>query len=458
MPDIIVDGGSAVGIRNQVNSNVSILNSRSRQGMLLGAIGDSRVIQAVTDSGQAIAFRSWPYWFTALSRGRARFDPSLLSGLTGDTTAQCLVRLPALITSVLAAGGDGIVWLAGTNDPGNSILPDVTAANVQTGIDLIKAAGLLAFIIVETPRGAAAAETPEYPQPGVYPLGYATPASEPLLGYQHQIMEAQRRFRSQSGVYVIDATKSLVNHTTSNGIPRTGLFYDGLHLGAGASKIIGEAFARLMETLVPEPPVLISSSGEISKTGNIWGNLLFNGMVQGTAATPGTNTSGVLADSWNSSSNDANFTGTLSKVTSTNADGSTDTWQQIVVGGGAAPTVATPQITLTHSSTTAGPIPDGCILEAAIEIEVDAGASRIQSIGLVLNGGGSDYTTMGSLPGALFGDMPATAWSGVLITPRLLVPSGGLSGRSINFVITGRQGYAGSATIRIRRATFRRVT
>lgn len=446
-----------LGVESRARVNQGIDRSYAKQGLLLGAIGDSRVFQSVTDSGKAIAFRSFPYWFTTLSRGRARFDPALLSGVTGDTTADCLVRLPALIAATKAVGGDGIVWFAATNDPGHGFLPDTTETNVQLGVQMIRDANLLVFVIVETPRGSTSAETPEYPQPGVYPLGYAVPASEPLLGYHFQNMEMQRRLRNIPGVYVVDAVQAMTNQTTSNGIPRKGLFYDGLHLGAGASMLLGFAFARIMAALVPEPPVLISSSGEISKAGNIWGNMLFNGMVQGTGGTLGANVSGQLADSWNASSNDANFTATLSKFTRTAADGSLEVWQQIVVGGG-VPTVATPQITLTHSSTTAGPVPDGCDLEGGIEIEVDAGASRIQALGLILNGGGANYRTAGSIPGALFGDMPSIAWSGTPITPVLRVPPGGLSGRSMNFVITGRQGYAGSATMRIRRETLRRVS
>ena len=424
----------------------------SRQGLLLGAIGDSRIEQAIGDSGQSFTFRSVLYWIGALTRARVRFDPAITAGVSGNTTTQALVRLPALINAVKTAGGDGILWYCATNDPANGILPDTTAANMTSAVTQIRAAGLLVFIIVETPRGYSGTSFP-YAAPSPT---YAAP-SEPLRGYHQQNTQFQRWMQSLPGVYVIDAVRRTADLTVTDGSPRQDLFWDGLHPAAPASFLIGSAAADVINALLPEPSVLVNTSSDISKSGNIWGNLLFGGMVQGTGGTKGANASGNLADTWSCSTNDTGLTAMLSKVTSTSSEGVPETWQQVVVGG-AGPTVASPAVTFTCVSTTPGPTPDGCQMEAGIEIQVDAGASRIRSLNLILNcGTGTNFAATGSLPSD-YGDMSAYAWNGVLLTPRFTIPAGGVASKTLNFVINTRQGYAPSATIRFRRATFRRIT
>ncbi|MDV7209882.1 SGNH/GDSL hydrolase family protein [Azotobacter beijerinckii] len=325
---------------------VTAVNSRAlqRKGQIKCAmLGDSRTANAFLFGGQASQPRSYPYWAQLFSRGAIRFIGAWNFAVAGETSAQTLARVP----SAVATGADAVCIMTEVNDAYGAD----TIGNIQAMISAIVAAGKIAIVIAELPRGANAA---------------AWTAAR--LAQHWKVRQRILQMAQQDNVRVVDAMPLVLDPSSPIGEWRAGYSYDAVHATCEGGLHIGKSFADAVADLgVTQTPTLLTNMDVYSAADNPNGNHTTNGMLTGTGGTRAGSgsSSGSVADNWTLYTS-FYFTTAASKVV---IDGTE--WQQIQFSGTPA---NSGQYVLFSQQQTPGNFSAGDTVEIVCEIEVDAGS------------------------------------------------------------------------------------
>lgn len=253
--------------------------------------GDS--ITAITPYSTASALGNHPYapssWLLPMLGQRARTDPTLIFGVSGDTSTQLLARIDAVCNSV----ADIVVILIGTNDinnaSGTTLLSRFTTykSNMLTMIDRLIAAGKTVIIQPPLPRNVATAENRN-------------------ILIQMRNWTNSLAWIGKRNLFIADASVDYGDPLSTTYAPRSGYDYDGLHPQARGAYEISKSLYRVLDKILPPfSQQLFSVADVYEATYNPTGNLLTNGILDGTSGTKSTTQgltpTGDVATSWGTS-------------------------------------------------------------------------------------------------------------------------------------------------------------
>lgn len=352
----------------------------------IAGLGDSITANNGGGNKNAIGFLDWA---AVLSRQRVSFDASLNFGVAGQTSAQILARVGA----VVSAAPTFCTVLAGTND--TSLTAAQTIANLDAIYAALQQAGIIVIAIPITPRSTGT-------------------TAQRLHMVQVNDWIRRRRFTLKN-LHVLDATQI---YGDSAWTPRANYASDGLHPTVLGAYRIGKALAALITTLIPcEPAIAVNSLDIFDATDNPRGNLASNGILSGTAGTFPAGFTGALAD--NTFVNTNTLLGSsvvLSK--STLADGRVA--QRVQWSGSFTGGTATFQLA-TNVASASTKVLTGDKVEAWVEIEAAAGAAAHVELALYTVWAAGNNTAL-ELQHTSADAPPDEAWSGILRTPAFVMP------------------------------------
>lgn len=307
--------------------------------------GDSRTNQNLFSSSR-YGQRSYPYWLRLYSGQRLDTTAALNFGVSSDTTAQMAARVDTAVTSMVSAGVGTVVFLGGTNDVVNIA---TSSADIDYCINAFRTAGIVVLLVTETPRDTENA------------LHLA-------------IRDYCRTLNNPSGgIYTVDIWPTLANGDAG---ALAGVTVDGIHLTVYANRILGQALAIKLNSLLAARNVLPTISEDVTLIGS---NLFANALLSGTGGSK-TTVTGEVADSWSASNSTTGCTVVASKVT---RDGYT--WQRLDISG--TPTAASPFVRFEQNqdAKVAGMLALnglklGDTVDAGFALRVDAGSAGCRGV------------------------------------------------------------------------------
>lgn len=267
-------------------SGVSFLVPRAAAPLIAFA-GDSITAMAVHTTASAVG--NHPYapssWLMPMLCQRARTDHSLNFGVSGNTTTQLLARIDA----VAACAADIVVVLIGTNDV-NGAVTGSTLATYKSAVsaiwDRLTNAGKVVIAMPPLPRNLAA-------------------GSQNNRRILHAMRDwtLRQAWSGRRNFYVADAAIEYGDPLSATYAPRAGFDYDGLHPQSRGAYEIAKALYRVLDRLLPPVPQALMSADDVyDATYNPGGNLLTNGILDGTGGTltttKGLASSGQMATAW----------------------------------------------------------------------------------------------------------------------------------------------------------------
>lgn len=374
-------------------------NLALRGPRLAAFLGDSITAQGFGGSeslGHTFATPGYATWAAFLSRRRIEILPASNHGVSGETSAQILAR----VDNVIAMRPGVCVVLAGTNDIG-TLTPAESIANLGAIYDRLSSADIAVVAVMVTPRG------------GITTAQY---------GKIHQINRYILRQReTRRNFYVVDATLAYGDPAT--GAPRVTMSSDQLHPNAYGAWAIGNEISPLLTELYPDAYPPFANPLDLYSADNPSGNLLASGvgLMVGTTGTLSNGPTGELAAGW--SANGINMPAGSTTVFSKLAKADGRSFQQVAFGG--SYNVASPSnLNVTTAVSVHTLCAAGNVLEAACELEADAGIANLAAAQLLLN----IATPAGNpIPTDFTGNntylLPPVAFAGVLKTPRVTLPA-----------------------------------
>jgi lysophospholipase L1-like esterase len=360
---------------------------------------------AVTATERSKLSQGYIGWLQFLTKQRIDFVPEDNFAVSGENSAQILVRMTSARTSASI-----FIVMAHTNDWGAGFTAaGASSGQGQGGTDaivnadaIIKTAldaGKTLIYVIDPPRGDSNHTSVRLSASN---LLRANRLRHYLLG-----------LRGTPGLYIVDTWPQMALVNSSTGDIIEALAKDGLHPNAYGALRIAQAIQPTIEAIIP--PIFLlptSNADQYDATLNPYGNLLTNGMMDGTGGTKNTNGTGSLADSWSENATPG-FTRAFSKVTG--SDGRT--WQQIVLGG----TVSTTGCS-TRQVITAANLAVGDRVFAVADVEIDATVVDVVALALQLTDNTSIFC--GDMrPTATTERVPAVAVTGVMRTPIMTLAS-----------------------------------
>lgn len=387
---------AAPAARARVGTNRSVAifgHSMGEQATVVSAVERSKLSQGYIG------------WLQFLTKQRIDFTPEDNFAVSGENSAQILVRMTrartnASIYIVMAHTNDwgaGFTALGAASGQGQGGTDAIVNADaiIKTALD----AGKTLIYVIDPPRGSANF------------TGVRLSANNLLRA--NRLRHYLLGLRGTPGLFIVDTwpQMALVNSTTGDIIEA--LAKDGLHPNSYGALRVAQAIQPQLEAIVPPVFLLPTSNADTYDAAlNPYGNLLTNGMMDGTGGTKNTNGTGSLADSWSENATPG-FTRVFSKVTG--SDGRT--WQQTVLGG----TVTTTGCS-TRQVITAAKLAVGDRVFAVADVEIDAVVTDVVALALQLNDGASVFC--GDMrPTGTAERVPAVAVQGVMRTPIMTLAS-----------------------------------
>lgn len=182
------------------------------------------------------------------------------AGVNGDTTADMLHRLPALLeqcrfTSRMAdmpgldaaAGSpadtdepDVLFVMGGGNDIFQGFSPHVPLGNLRMIAAMARAAGLSAWVGVPPPLCLEPSGDED-----VFPLGLCWPGlDESTARSFEEFSQALRANCVDDGTPVVDFRSGIYDAATAAGVPAASLYLDGVHLTRAGHRVCADAFLQ----------------------------------------------------------------------------------------------------------------------------------------------------------------------------------------------------------------------
>lgn len=382
-PLMLVNGDSVLA--STINANTSLLTMNNQRGM--------------------------QFWVPFLTSKRIRSRPDLNFAVNGRTTQGLLNN----IEGSLASDADYALIQIGTNNIGIYTFEE-TIAHLQSIWQAYLSAGKQVIALPPLPRDLA------------------TQANRDLLWRIIRWVE-ERRYSGVRNFTVIPTAAAYVDPLSATGAPKAGLDYgDGLHPSARGDYETSKKVAAYFNAILPPPiETFCSVVDAYHVTQNPTGNLLTNGILDGTGGTFGTLDGGASAGSiatglqWSYSDNGgnlANLTTTGTKITHP-VDGRPGQRIRIqgtnYVGASSATLNASTVGILQENFLSFTKFSIGDTIRARVELTKNLAASAEQLTGLELQ---MTCTQAGLVSrraeGSSYGDiLPEEAFSGVMETPTI---------------------------------------
>lgn len=411
--------------------------------------GDSRS-DLCTNPGRTRA-QGWLFWAQTLLGGRFDVRDAWNNGVGGQDSQEMLDRVSNLAAFVPSL----VICICSTNDrTGAGKTAAWSIERLAAYQAAVLAMGHRLLWIAETPRGDTA--NPNYDM------------SATQTAYAMQVHQWQLDQAGVAGVSVADPYSLMADPTRTDGRALDTMLRDGIHWGAyGAYYVAQPVITALRDAFLPRP-VLPVSNADVYGANNTTGALNPNPMMAGMGGTAGSGCSGSVATGWTAAAG-AGLTGVLSKVMTNGKD-----WQQIVVSGGPTGSASADSlsnvdprpVSVILSADLTG-IAVGDTIDAVCEVEVDAGASGLRSVGLwleITTASGSTLYAAGEpdlTRSQINLDLPPVAWSGVLRCHPSDVVSGAVTSAKLFLAVTGANFSSSaqplSATVRVRAVKARKL-
>ena len=328
-------------------------------------------------------------------------------GVSGNTTAQMLARVQAVIDD----NPDVVVMLGGTNDILAGVSSATTIANLSNTIAALLAGGVRLIALGTVPPSTS----------------YDTATEKMARATINDWVRKQGRDNPRVVPVMWDAP--LTNPT--DGLPRAGVLYDGIHPNGSGAAFMGKALANALARFVPDLADLSTSNADprnVLTQGMMLGDT--SGLANGVTVNAGTN---VYA---------------ASKVART--DGAPGEWQQVNLTSGTVELVQARVIA-------GGPVAIGDTAQLLVEVDTDNDVAALSKIEIFLRaraGAGGSYQTIdqsGGLVTAYVDTGRPQIIKGVIASEPLVIPAD-----TADLVIWFR--ISGAGTIRTSRWTVRKVS
>lgn len=399
-----------------------------------GAIGDSITAEAYGISGVNSYWQNAGYltWVRQLLGDRIDLPASRVYALAGATIDDVVnTHLPA------ALAGDldicfvhfGINSIDGTN----------TASKITkvTGVydSLIANGTFVVAIPIRMTRGAYEKTGDELLQ---------------LCAINNAIVEYAR---GKAGILVVDPNPTIIDFAT--GIARSDYLRDGLHDNPASAKALGTLVANAISALLPARVDRFALLGDVyHATKNPRGNLLPNGLMDGTGGAAFNGVTGNVANYWAAFRN--NDAGTLTVAASkvANAAGTNLYKQRLTFGG----TADSNDARLLNSVLIGANLAVGDVVYAECELDYNLTAANIPAVALRLSAEADDYSLLRAYydAGSASLALPAGTGSLILRTEPMTIP---LTTHHVNFDIVFNAPASGTPTavIDVGRCSLRKV-
>lgn len=246
-PLMLVNGDSVLA--STIGANTSLLTMNNQRGM--------------------------QFWVPFLTSKRVRSRPDLNFAVNGRTTLGLLDNIDAS----LASDADYALIQIGTNNIGIYTFEE-TIAHLQAIWQAYLSAGKQVIALPPLPRDLA------------------TQANRDLLWRIIRWIE-ERRYSGVRNFTVIPTAAAYVDPLSATSAPKTGYSYDGLHPVARGDYYTSKKVAEYFNAILPPPIETFASVADAyHATQNPTGNLLSNGILDGTGGTVGGLDSGASAGSF----------------------------------------------------------------------------------------------------------------------------------------------------------------
>lgn len=349
--------------------------------------------------------RGLQFWVPFLTNKRVKSPPEMNFGVNSDTSTMLLAR----IGPILASGADYLVVEIGTNDYLAGLSYATTIANYQTIWRMAMDAGMHVIALPVTPRDIA-------------------DATHRAHHFRLMRYVENQRFAGSKNFTVISTASYFIDPTSATGAMKTGYSGDGLHPKSRGDYYRAVPIAAWFNSLYPAGASPFTSIADVYSATNLSGNLLTNGLLDGTGGTS-TGSAGTVAGSFADSFNINHVTagGTLTGLTSTGSkithpDGSPG--QRIAFTGSytgaTAGTINSNTLCIFQQSLASfGTAPvAGDTVRASCEISKAAAATEnLVGIELQINPTISGATHRRADGSSLGDPLPVVAFSGTLETP-----------------------------------------
>ena len=363
---------------------------------------DTALITAMTNRGGQ-------FWVPALTRQRVRTRTNLNFGVSGDTSTKASYR----IGQVIDAKPDIVLVTIGTNDVSGAITAETFSIFKERFTYAVRAFLNAGIFVVATP-------------PPPWTLSTAANRNTFLRMVD---WVRQQQFVGYDNFMLVDPTVNFVDPLAADYSPKAGITYDGLHPKAQGAYYWYAPVANAILGLLPNftDTVIATASDVYDATNNPQGNLISNGVLNGTTGTltpNGATMTGQVADTFRTEvlvngGTVTSLVATPSKVIS--SDGRPA--QQIALSGTYVGGFDT-QVTFRTLPTNFTDYKPGDMVYAEAEYEIDSQAAEqnISSIMCSLSiTMGSAYAARDGLAGSVADQLPAAAHSAVLRTQPILI-------------------------------------
>lgn len=369
--------------------------------------GDDTVAGVTTQYVMSIAG-----WLEGMTGQRVQCPPKYNYGVAGYTTSDVIANTLTLAVNSPAATG---ILLIGTNDRGgaNRTLAS-SIANITTILDALYAARKTIILISELPRDGITAE-------------------QAAIALEFAKWLRTVAFK-RPGVVGVDAWAGLSNplSTDATATRNVAMYKDGAHLNGAGAFAVAKACAPAINAIFPPVDLLVSNNFDrYDATNTPGGNLLTNGIADGTTGTVGTGTYTGTAVPLTWRVDTAAGTGISVALEKGTLQGGLPS-EKFTLSGSASSTSATRAVYFT-SANFAASLNAGDIIEAMAQMEVLAnpGSYNGFSLELVLTDGGGVTTTSNLARDISSTYMPVEAWALPIRTAQRVVPSGVTDARVI---------------------------
>lgn len=418
-----------------LNEIANVQDQRAVVAPRVGALGDGSTSRSFLTS--AVSFH-WQTngiltWAKQLVGNRAVFRYEDVYASSGKSTSAAIAS--EWHTTLANSNVDFVVVAIGGNDPDNSISLSTTLSNLEIIYNTILA-GDKEIIAVTLPQRTSS-------------------TTARLNHYKSVNSWIQQKARLDRRIHVVDVTPYLSDATNATGEPLSSRMPNGTNYNAQGAYYVGKLIANILISKLPYIDDLFSSAGDTyDATDNRYGNLLTNGILNGTGGSVGTGgtITGNIATGW-TVNGATSITTTCSKVART--DGISASWQQLAISGTPGSTAQ-----INFQQTVSTNLTAGDVVEAMMEYEVDTGFSNVLAVCLDLGTSGTmramDPIYESAVTTELIVD-PGVNLTGVSRTRPVTVPSSLTGGLILKASVFLPASVAASVTARFGRISLRKI-
>lgn len=417
------------------NAVHSVTLATAPRRIRIAAIGDSRLDRYTSsttpNSPRSDDILAWTQFFC---RGAIEFGK--VEGLNFAVSGARIAEVVASqLDDAIATDAECVFLYVSTNSTTDYVSASNIMADIDTIVAAVRASGKLLVIFSENPR-----------------TGYS---DEPRRQQHRTMAEYFRRQRSLSGVIVIDPWTFMVDPTSTESLPLTGVTQDGLHQSTYTAMKLGKLAAAELMKFLPPANLLASSRADLfDASAEPYGSLTANANLDGTTGTEGSGVTGDTADGWTITTADADMTAVVSKTTDANGI----PVQRIVVSGTPV-TASLPYIRLSKAIGDIAWLSAGDQIELAAGLKIASGHTGLVSPSVVIVPAGSTADRQWShyVADTYISQIGGEEMDGVCVTQKYTVPSPVPASMSFYLYLLFKKDEAASATVDVYSITPRKV-